>query len=316
MTWVRLSDKTALDEQLCEAGWDAQVLWYMMLTDVAGVDEGAGNDGLITPFLLRTTSVRPSKPIPFKKTAPKLVAIGLWHDATTVQGCDACMVDGGERCTPGSYFIHDWRSYLLDAKGKTDDLHRWRDNRENDLKKRKQVKAAVRNRDRDLCRYCGVETRWDGDRRSDVAGTYDHVDPFCRDGDLGYGNTVKNLVVSCRLCNSHKKHRTPEQWVAAVEAGDVDNSPAYLLRPEPGKYRPDQRSDQGSALDSTSGLTNGPTRDPLVRVREDGQTQVRTGSDQGSVPGSGPGRSLVETAAVNGHSNGNGHHHHENGEQA
>jgi hypothetical protein len=62
---------------------------------------------------------------------------------------------------------------------------------------------AVRSRDGDFCRYCGIKVDWT-DRRGSRGGTYDHVIP-------GLVGGVDNLVVCCRSCNSSKKNRTPEQ---------------------------------------------------------------------------------------------------------
>jgi 5-methylcytosine-specific restriction endonuclease McrA len=80
------------------------------------------------------------------------------------------------------------------------------------------VRAAIRERDGDVCRYCGDGVVW-SDRRGPRGGTYDHVDP--------YGlNDASNVVVACRSCNSAKGARTPD------EAGMV-------LTPEPDGSRSD-----------------------------------------------------------------------------
>lgn len=60
----------------------------------------------------------------------------------------------------------------------------------------------VRNRDRDLCRYCGNPTDW-ADRRGPRGGQVDHVDPM-QAGEV-------NLVVCCRDCNQKKGKRTPDE---------------------------------------------------------------------------------------------------------
>lgn len=63
--------------------------------------------------------------------------------------------------------------------------------------------AAIRDRDQDLCRYCGTVVSWT-DRRGPTGGTYDHVIPR---GPA----TLENIVVACRRCNTKKNNRTPEQ---------------------------------------------------------------------------------------------------------
>jgi 5-methylcytosine-specific restriction endonuclease McrA len=91
------------------------------------------------------------------------------------------------------------------------------------------LREAVRTRDRDRCRYCGVTVRW-SDRKGAKGGTYDHVDP-------AGPNTFDNLVVCCRGCNSAKRDRTPS------EAG-------MTLRPVPSSNL--DTAQNGSRLDPVS----------------------------------------------------------------
>lgn len=83
--------------------------------------------------------------------------------------------------------------------------------------------TTIRARDGDACRYCAKTVNW-RDRRSVDGGTYDHVQPISRGGT----ETVENLVVCCRGCNSRKSARTPE------EAGMV-----LLDLAGPIRFRPD-----------------------------------------------------------------------------
>lgn len=66
-----------------------------------------------------------------------------------------------------------------------------------------ELRAEIRERDGDLCRYCGVEVQW-ANRRGSHGGTYDHVDPYG-------GNEIANLVVACRGCNARKRAQTPDE---------------------------------------------------------------------------------------------------------
>ena len=66
----------------------------------------------------------------------------------------------------------------------------------------RDVRRAVRQRDADLCRYCGTAVMW-GEKGKD-GGTFDHIVP-------GSDPTIDTLVVACRSCNSRKCARTPEQ---------------------------------------------------------------------------------------------------------
>lgn len=96
---------------------------------------------------------------------------------------------------------------------------------ENDVHKAKRnelrnakLKRVVRDRDRDMCRYCGKHCSH-SDRTSDDGLTFDHVDPEVADG-------INNLVVACRGCNNRKNKRTPEQ-------ADMALLPAPGTVPEP-----------------------------------------------------------------------------------
>jgi len=71
------------------------------------------------------------------------------------------------------------------------------------LVKDPEMRRRLRERDQDICRYCGVEVNW-ADRKSRGGATYDHVTP-------GGGDTFENLVIACRGCNSQKQKRNPEQ---------------------------------------------------------------------------------------------------------
>lgn len=91
------------------------------------------------------------------------------------------------------------------------------------------LRQSIRQRDGDECRYCGRTVEWK-DRKGERGGTYDHVDPCV-------GNTLENLVVCCRGCNSRKGRRTPGQ--------------AQMVLREP---RFGSRSDLSLGLRSTSGV--------------------------------------------------------------
>jgi len=75
--------------------------------------------------------------------------------------------------------------------------------RRNALSRDRDLVAAIRKRDGDECRYCGRVVDWT-DRRGSAGGTYDHIDPKGP-------NSLQNVVVACRGCNSGKGSRTPEQ---------------------------------------------------------------------------------------------------------
>lgn len=111
--------------------------------------------------------------------------------------CEAGLLDRA----PGGYRFHDYADYqplAADVKAK----------REWDAR-RKQLYAipglidAIRERDHDRCRYCGVKVNW-RDRRGKGGGTYDHIEPRG-------ANTLENVVVCCFGCNVKKGGRTPDE---------------------------------------------------------------------------------------------------------
>lgn len=71
------------------------------------------------------------------------------------------------------------------------------------LLKNADLRDAIRQRDGDNCRYCGITVNW-LDRRSPSGATYDHIDPW---GE----NTLENVVVACHQCNITKNQYPPEQ---------------------------------------------------------------------------------------------------------
>ena len=72
-----------------------------------------------------------------------------------------------------------------------------------------KLRSQVKERDGGHCYYCGREVSW-SDRRGSGGATYDHVDP-------SGGNTLENVVVACKGCNSAKKNRTPEESESVLD---------------------------------------------------------------------------------------------------
>lgn len=83
--------------------------------------------------------------------------------------------------------------------------HRWQ--RGKALTRNGDLCRQIKTRDRHQCRYCGIRVNWDN-KNGRTGGTYDHIDP---DGD----NSIDNVVVACRGCNSDKRDRTVEEWIAS-----------------------------------------------------------------------------------------------------
>lgn len=224
MTWFKVDDGWPTHSKAQAAGLQGRALWLAAGALCAREDL----DGVVPKHMLKMWAAIADVPAP--KASRLLVAAGLWHPhdglcADCLDNRDAHRVEleAEEReltpLLPGDHYFHDWCDYQLAKDGKEDPIKRKRDLRARQLHRSeggKRVVAAVRQRDRDLCRYCGVLTVWHvgpgGDQRSAQAGlrgTIDHVDPF------DWSNTVAGCVVACRTCNGQKRNRDPEQWVAA-----------------------------------------------------------------------------------------------------
>ncbi len=162
-----------------------------------------------------------------------------------------------------------------------DPIRRWKRKRNRDFWHMDRLQEAVRKRDRELCRYCGVRVDWrEGAKfRPHVAGTYDHVDPM---GD----NTFENIVVACHRCNIVlKKERTPEQagmplLRPGTTAADVARASASAASTAP------------SALPDTSHPPDddGPVAGPVPDRAQTGVThaRARTRTDVRDSPRNGP----------------------------
>lgn len=204
MGYVMSPDETYKAAHLRLAGAPAALLWTVALFECAAID---GN-GVLSELMVKDAGNLYD--LRGLKLAPRLVETGAWHDPDTLTACTACLEQPSERITSG-WLIHGWWVFLQDNAGKNDPVYRWREQRRKALNRMTELKLRIRQRDGDLCQYCGILTVWGADHKSPKAGTYDHVDPFCTDGPKGYGNTYGNLVVACKRCNGVKKDRTPEQ---------------------------------------------------------------------------------------------------------
>lgn len=218
MTWVRIDDKAPRHPKI--AGLSDRA-FRVMVSALCYVSEFT-TDGLVPSAFLAT--VRQS-------VQEELITAGVWRlDGTDVH-------------------IHDYHDYnptrdeVLEKRQLT--LRRVQLFRDRELRDR------VRVRDGDECRYCGRTVAWT-DRRSDLGGTYDHVDPS---GD----NSESNLVVCCRGCNSRKSRRTPDQAgmplrpISVSKSEPKSDAGLYAL---PGPARPDQIKDlPPTPLRGASGLT-------------------------------------------------------------
>jgi 5-methylcytosine-specific restriction endonuclease McrA len=218
-------------------------------------------DGAIPAFVMRRWFSD------WQARAAALVDVNLWH-VSELEGrevyqfhdyTDVCTCPG--RGTPA--VGRGWNPSK--AKAEADAVH----TRKVALHRDPQLVAAVRGRDQERCRYCGCAVDFN-DRRSNMGGTYDHVDP---EG----ANNLANVVIACRGCNSAKGHRTPEEWgYALLKPGSM--GPARRLRPVSGTDLDTSQNGEGSRpgrAGSGSGLGSG-------RVGSGSETYLDTEAETGT----------------------------------
>ena len=123
------------------------------------------------------------------------------------------------------------------AATENETLRRW-------LRSDEKLRELIKRRDRNQCRYCAQKVDW-SDRRGPLGGTYDHIDP-------NRGNSLENVVVSCRSCNSKKGARTPA--AAGMVLSDLEQQPRSDLGRPPDTTKAvssqqEQKQDQEQELD-------------------------------------------------------------------
>lgn len=72
---------------------------------------------------------------------------------------------------------------------------------------------AVMERDAYTCVYCGMESDAEREAGKKRKMSVDHITPVTRGGR----SAMDNLVCCCKLCNSEKNDRTPEEWGMELE---------------------------------------------------------------------------------------------------
>lgn len=162
-----------------------------------------------------------------RKAAATLVASELWHDAKSIRRCEPCLhaIDG--KLPAGAHYFHDWLEYQYTRDESKIPEVRWKAARMKALHRDHALKQAILERDGEHCRYCTIRVDFKA-RVGPHAGTYDHVDPSLRSGPRRDGNTLDNVVVACGPCNTTKKNRTPQEWVAE----DPEHGRLLLAAPE------------------------------------------------------------------------------------
>lgn len=197
--WIRQS--------LARVSWDATGMWWAM-SSWCSASSSSGDDRGWLPWEDLHVSV--DRKIT-EQRCRKLVA------ELARPGIELVTVDPDRGVFMGAWWVEEnpgpeiWNDPIA--------RERWA--RAKRLKRDSELCNRIKDRDRNLCRYCGIRVDWKNrNPKSPLGGTYDHVDP---DG----GNEFSNVVVACRRCNGRKRNRTPEQWADS----DPQLAGMALLRP-------------------------------------------------------------------------------------
>lgn len=177
--WLKHSPEKVRDK-LDAVSIEAAFLWHAVQLFLAA----SGADGSILEAKLTLATGRRLSTARCLKLVDELIREGLM-----------------ERSDITTLLVKPWEQPPVDTW--TDETKRARWQRAKELQRDGELRRRIKDRDRNLCRYCGRRVNW-SDKKSGIAATYDHVDP---DGP----NSLDNVVVACKACNSKKRDRTPEQ---------------------------------------------------------------------------------------------------------
>ena len=219
MSWIKLDDGWLDHPKIRAMGPVARSLWLGALSWSCE----QLTDGFIPTHMLAYVGVKGDVPhAEIQACLSRLVALGAWHEHGRGDECRCCQrPDDAPLPADGEgWVIHDFIQYqrkrsvvLAERAGKK----RTRDLNSKELE---PVRRAVLSRDGHQCRYCLVTVIREGKgSRGPFGATWDHVDPA---GD----NTVENLVVSCRRCNSLKKDMTPAEAGLTLHPAPPATTPA------------------------------------------------------------------------------------------
>jgi hypothetical protein len=177
------------------------------------------------------------------------------------------LIEEGQLADEGEHYrLAIWEQPPL-AVWQNDTLReRWaRDKR---LKRDKELCRAIKQRDRNLCRYCGRRVDWlNRNDTSPWRATYDHIDP---DGE----NSLSNVVTACGGCNCEKKKQrtlehaemalfrpgTTAEQISAGATPMIDHRP-LSERPQPGRGQPPPGQPGASRGPAEEGSFVAPGRD-------------------------------------------------------
>jgi hypothetical protein len=223
-------------------------------------------------------------------------AVGVWHQAATWSADN--MMDGFVPEEVVETFDDDWETIvqrLVEAVGPSGhglfepaevggepgwivhDFLEFNDSKEKILADRNaermrvalmrdtKLVAAIKRRDQDRCRYCGCQVRW-GNQRGPSGATYDHIKPVIAGGT----NTIENVVIACRGCNSRKRHLTlREAGMRLLKPGSMGAPAVEQVPSSAGSTHGSGRVGSGPQNVLSTDLATEPTAHPRDDDRDD-----------------------------------------------
>jgi hypothetical protein len=233
MTWFKVDDKLHSHPKWWALSPNAKALW----ATAGSWCSSYKTDGIVLATQL--TMLAPQvglTPARTKTAAGELVEAGMWTK-----------LDDG-------WAFHNWTDFnpLRAQQDKEAAIEKERKKIQNDP----DLKAAIRLRDRDRCRYCGCLVNFAA-RTGHLAGRYDHVIPVTKGGKT----TIDNVVVACDFDNRRKYNKT------------LDEAEMTLLDPPPAPTAGASGLSNGSVFAQPKPeprLGSGPGRN-LAGTRRDGE---------------------------------------------
>jgi hypothetical protein len=219
MTTFLVDDQIVTNEKIAVvidvAGAKAIGLWSF----VGAACSGQQTHGVVSPSVINSMARALGMTARDRDEAIAALTKDIWHPAARVRRCGPCSAHVRTldlKVPAGSFLWHGWNDQPWNAhnlKDPTEKLKAQRKKKLHNTPNGQAIKAAVRQRDGDVCCYCDTSVNF-SDRVSDTGGTYDHLVPNLLDGpNFVRGNGMENLVVACQKCNVEKDNRTPEEWV-------------------------------------------------------------------------------------------------------
>ncbi len=231
MTWFKIDDKLHAHPKWWSLSPDAKALW----TTAGAWSASYKTDGLIGTVQLEILAPQVGLSLgKTKKAAAELVEARMW------------VVEEGV-----GFRFHQWTEFnpLRATLEKDAAIEQERQRIQRDP----ELKAAIRARDGDLCRYCGCQVDFAA-RRGHYRGTYDHVIPVTKGGL----SVLSNVVVACEFDNKRKYNKTlAEAEMTLLDPGTRASAaqPGFESDLIPIKTGARKRVGSGSGLDLVG---NGP----------------------------------------------------------